>query len=194
MGRHAKISRQTIADSAVRLVVHEGAPKATIKAISAGISVNEAALYRHYKSKEEILASAYVGIVEEMAREKQHLAKAGLPFRELVHEWIRLTYRYFDTNPDAFAYVFLLPPPSSVVASGITRVQGALFLSLIKRALKSQEIHSIPAKLGYSHFAGIMLNIPRSIREGVLPGPAGRYVDAAVQAVLRVWGVDSNSE
>jgi AcrR family transcriptional regulator len=190
MGRRAKISRKTISDSAVRLVVQEGAPRATIKAISAGISVNEAALYRHYKSKDEILASAYVGIVDEMAREKQHLAKAGLPFRELVREWIRLTYRYFDKNPDAFAYVLLLPPPDSVIASGITRVQGTLFLSLIKRALKKQEIQPIPAKLAYSHFAGIMLNIPRLIREGTLPGPAARYVDASAQAVRRALAVD----
>ena len=71
MGRHAKITRDTITASAIRLVVEGGARNATIKAISAQMGVNEAALYRHFKSKEEILSSAYVGIVDEMAKQKR---------------------------------------------------------------------------------------------------------------------------
>jgi AcrR family transcriptional regulator len=194
MGRRAKVTRQAISDSAVRLVVQAGARQATMRAISAGMAVNEAALYRHYKSKDEILASAYTGIVEAMAREKQHVAKAALPFRELVREWITLTYAYFDQNPDAFAYVLLLPPPSQAIASGITRAQGKLFMSLLRRAVKNKEIRALPVKLAYSHFSGIMLNIPRLIREGTLRGRAVQYVDDAAEAVWRVLapGDDAN--
>ena len=123
MGRHAKICRDTITASAIRLVVEGGARNATIKAISARMDVNEAALYRHFKSKEEILSSAYVAIVDEMANQKRHLAKSTLPFAELVREWIKLTYRYYDSNPDAFAYVLLLPP-SSIANADVSRVQG----------------------------------------------------------------------
>ena len=71
MGRHAKITRDTITASAIRSVVEGGARNATIKAISAQMGVNEAALYRHFKSKEERLSSAYVGIVDEMAKQKR---------------------------------------------------------------------------------------------------------------------------
>ena len=188
MGRRAKITRKSISDSAIRLVVQEGAPKATMRAISSNMAVNEAALYRHYKSKEELLASAYVGIVEEMAREKAHLAKSNLPFRELVREWIRLTYTYFDRNPDAFAYVLLVPPPNSVIASGVTKVQGQLFLALIRHAIKKGEIRPIAPKLVFAHFSGVMLSIPRLIREGVLRGPASRYVAEAADAIWRMLG------
>ena len=50
MGRRAKISRDTITASAIRLVVEGGARNTTIKAISARMNVNEVALYRHFKS------------------------------------------------------------------------------------------------------------------------------------------------
>ena len=184
MGRHAKICRDTITASAIRLVVEGGARKATIKAISARMDVNEAALYRYFKSKEEILSSAYVAIVDEMANQKRHLAKSTLPFAELVREWIKLTYRYYDSNPDAFAYVLLLPP-SSIANADVSRVQGKLFMSLLRRALRNGEISPMQPKLAYSHFAGIMLNIPRLIYEGTLRSPASAYVDDAVSAVLR---------
>ena len=70
-GRCAKITRDTITVSAIRLVVEGGTRNATIEAISAQMDVNEAALYRHFKSKDEILSSAYVAIVDEMAQQKR---------------------------------------------------------------------------------------------------------------------------
>lgn len=185
MGRRAKISRDLIAASAIRLVVEGGARSATVKAISARMDVNEAALYRHFKSKEEILSSAYVAIVEEMARQKHHLAKSMQAFPELAREWIELTYRYYDSNPDAFAYVLLLPP-SSIANADISRVQGKLFMSLLRRALRNGEIAPMALRMAYSHFSGIMLNIPRLIYDGTLHGPALQYLDDAVNAVLRV--------
>jgi AcrR family transcriptional regulator len=188
MGRHAKINRDTITASAIRLVVEGGARNATIKAISADLDVNEAALYRHFKSKEEILSSAYVAIVDEMAQQKRHLAKSTLPFAEIVHEWIKLTYDFYDSNPDAFAYVLLLPP-NSIANAEIARVQGKLFMSLLRQALRNGEIAPMLPKLAYSHFSGIMLNIPRLIYEGALRGPARAHLDEAVNAVLRALDV-----
>lgn len=188
MGRHAKISRDTITASAVRLVVEGGARNATIKAISAQMDVNEAALYRHFKSKEEILSSAYVAIVDAMAQQKRHLAKSTLPFAEIVREWIKLTYDFYDSNPDAFAYVLLLPP-SAISNADIAHVQGKLFMSLLRRALRNSEIAPTLPKLAYSHFSGIMLNVPRLIHEGNLRGPARAYIDDATNAVLRALDV-----
>ena len=188
MGRHARISRDSITAAAIRLVVEGGARNATIKAISAQMDVNEAALYRHFKSKDEILSSAYVAIVDDMAQQKRHLAKSTLPFADLVREWITLTYDFYDGNPDAFAYVLLLPP-NSIANADISRVQGKLFMSLLRRALRNGEIAPMSPKLAYSHFSGIMLNIPRLIYDGTLRGPALAYVDDAVSAVLRVLDV-----
>lgn len=188
MGRHARISRDSIIAAAIRLAVEGGARNATIKAISAQMDVNEAALYRHFKSKDEILSSAYVAIIDDMAQQKRHLAKSTLPFADLVREWIKLTYDFYDGNPDAFAYVLLLPP-SSIANADISRVQGKLFMSLLRRALRKGEIAPLLPKLAYSHFSGIMLNIPRLIYDGTLRGPALAYVDDAVSAVLRVLDV-----
>ena len=186
MGRRAKIDRQSISESAMRLVAQSGPHGATMRAISADMNVNEAALYRHYKSKDEMLWSAYVRIVEEMAREKQHLANADIPFREVLREWTRLTYAYFDANADAFAYVLLLPPPRDNNATAITQEQGKIFLSLIRRAIRNKEMAVIEPKLAYSHFSGMMLNVPRLIREGTLRGPAKRYVNTVADAAWRV--------
>jgi len=154
------------------------------------MSVNEAALYRHYKSKEEILWDAYARIVEDMAREKRALAHSNAGFRAILREWIHLSFEYFDNNPDAFAYVLLLPPPRSVKATDIVSVQGRIFLSLVRRALRAHEIRTISLQLAFSHFSGILLNIPRLIREGILCGPARQYVDEVAEAAWRILRPD----
>ena len=186
MGRTAKISRAGITESAVRIIAQSGAQNATMRAISTDMDVNEAALYRHFKSKEELLWSAYSQIVAKMVSDKQHLSKVAIPFRVVVTEWVRISYQSFDANPDAFAYVLLLPPPSVAIATDVTRSQGKTFMTLLRRAMKNKEIAVMPVKLAYSHFSGILLNVPRLIREGVLPGPASQYVE---QVVAAAWCV-----
>ncbi|MEO6023167.1 MAG: hypothetical protein ABIP64_08635 [Burkholderiales bacterium] len=62
---------------------------------------------------------------------------------------------------------------------------GKIFLSLLKRALRNKEIAAMDLKLAYSHFAGIMRNIPRLTREGTLRGNAARYLDTVAEAAWR---------
>ncbi len=114
--------------------------------------------------------------------------KAPCRLPDLVREWIKLTYDFYDSNPDAFAYVLLLPP-SSIANADVSRVQGKLFMSLLRRALRNGEIAPMLPMLAYSHFSGIMLSIPRLIHEGTLRGPARAYMDDAVSAVLRALDV-----
>jgi len=172
-------------------VVAQGGPEAaTIRAIAKDMGVNEAALYRHYKSKEQILWDAYARIVEDMAREKRALARSTAGFRAILREWIRLSFDYFDNHPDAFAYVLLLPPPGSVRATDIVSLQGRIFLTLVRRALMAHEIRVISPQLALSHFSGILLNVPRLIREGTLRGPAMQYVDEVAEAAWRALRPD----
>jgi AcrR family transcriptional regulator len=190
MGRPAKISCESIAQHTVRLVAKEGPHCATIRAISKSLNVNEAAIYRHYKSKEAIFWDAYTRIVEEMIGEKRHFMESSLPFRVLLNEWIRVTYTYFDMHPDAFAYVLLLPPPVEVLSSPdhkeITQAQGRLFKALVRQAQVKGEIRDISPELALCHFSGIMLNVPRLIREGQLVGPSMQFVEEITQASWRV--------
>lgn len=185
MGRPAKINCECIADCTVRLVVKNGHRSTTIRSISKSMGVNEAALYRYYKSKDEILWDAYTRIVRDMANEKEKLAKAPLRFPEKLREWVRLTFAYFDEHPEAFTYVLLLPPPINVGETDITHAQGRIFLALVQQARTLKEIRDIVPELALNHFSGIMLNVPRLIQEEILPGPASRYVDEVADAAWR---------
>ncbi len=190
MGRPAKLSCEAITEHTVRLVAKEGLHCTTIRAISKSLKVNEAAIYRYYTSKEAIFWDAYARIVEEMIADKQLLTQSPKPFRELLRDWIDLTFAYFDRHPDAFTYVLLLPPPVELKTSAshqeLLLTQGRLFKALARQALAKDEMRDISPELALSHFTGLMLNVPRLIRENQLDGPALQYVDEVAAAAWRV--------
>ncbi len=185
MGRPSKINREAIVDCAVRLVARNGHRSTTVRSISEAMGVNEATLYRYYRSKDEFLWDAYVRVVEKMAKEKENLVAAPLSFREKLREWVRLTFAYFDGHPDAFTYVLLLPPPTCVGDAEITHTQGRIFMTLAQQARERGEIRDIPPELALSHFSGVMLNVPRLIVAKTLRGPASFYADEVADAAWR---------
>lgn len=175
-------TRELLIQAMIRLVCEGGVEAATTRAIAAAAGITEGAIYRHYRSKEELRWAAYRQVVADMLQAKQHLAAMDAPLRQKLHEWIRLTFAYYDQHAQAFTYVLLTPPPSVAPADPITTQQGDLLSQLMAQARDAGEIRQITAQVARSHFTGLMLNIPRLINEGLLEGPALRYTDEVAYA------------
>ena len=186
MGTTRRNKKDDLIAAAVRLVADHGAEAATIRAIAREAGVTDAAVYRHYENKEDLWRRAYDRIIEEMVREKRPLVASDTPLREKLREWVRLSYAYYDRNPQAVSFVLAMP----IVAykSGRSSVigQGELFLEMIERAQQAGETREIPPEVALSHVVGMLLNVPRLINEGTLAGPASGYADEVAAAAWRV--------
>jgi AcrR family transcriptional regulator len=183
MQTERKNRKSDLLDAAVRLVASGGAECATTRAIAREAGVSDAALYRHYRNKDDLCGQACARIADEMIRGKRELAVSEAPISEKLHTWVRLTYEFFDKNPDEFAF-YLSPPNARVVERGSS--QAELFAEMIRRAIAAGEVRPIHPQVAVSHFTGLMLNVPRLIRNGVLDGPASAYVDEVADAARRV--------
>jgi AcrR family transcriptional regulator len=188
MSRRAIPTRDVLIDATIRLVTRDGPQAATIRAIAKRSGITEGAVYRHYRSKDELCWIAYKRVVEQLLQEKRQLRSQPTAIAQKLRDWIRISYAYFDRYPDAFTYVLLMPPPAAVPQTEreITGAQGRLFVELINDARAAGEIRDISPQLALSHFSGLLLNIPRLINEGTLPGPASNYIDEIASAVWRV--------
>ncbi len=190
MAKTRSNTKNRLIDTTIKLAASGGNEAATIQAIASDVGITEAAIYRHFASKEELRWAAYKQTVEQMIHGKELLVESDLPLRQKILAWVRLTYAYFDKLPDAFTYVLLTPQPKLRERADreITTRQGALFLRLMKTSGAAGEIRDIKPEVALSHFTGLMLNVPRLIREGALTGPATQYADevaAAVWCILR---------
>ena len=102
-------TRLELREAAVRLGARDGVQGASVRTIAREAGVSEGAVYKHFGNKDELIREAYTAIVDEMARDKQVLLRADLPFKHALRAWVKLTFEYFDGNRDAFTYVLLMP-------------------------------------------------------------------------------------
>lgn len=185
-GGQRKNTRVGLQDAAVRLGVRDGVQSASIRTIAREAGVTEGAVYKHFGSKNDLIREAYSAIVNEMARDKLVLMEAELPFAHAIRAWVKLTFKYFDGNRDAFTYVLLMPHQMADALGDVYTKQGALFRDFLAGAQKSGEAKRMDVDFAYALFTGCELNIPRLITEGVLEGPAMNYADETAEVLLRI--------
>ncbi len=183
-------TKEALVAAAVRLGAEGGPTAITIGAIAGQVGVTEAAVYRHFRSKDALLCHAYALIINEMIAEKQHLVASDMPLRAKLLEWVRLAYEYFDRSPEAYMFA-LLTPHVGPQADQVTTGHSGLFRKLYENACATGEARPIAPELALSHFAGVVLSVPRLIYEGVLKGPAVAYVEEVSTAAWRIFRPES---
>lgn len=184
-----KNTRVDLRDAAIRLGARDGIDAASIRTIAREAGVTEGAVYKHYQSKDHLIREAYTTIVEEMARDKQVLVKADLPFEHAVRAWVKLTFEYFDGNRDAFTYVLLMPHRMADTLGEIYTKQGVLFKQFVLNAQRTKQAREMDVDLAVAIFTGCVLNIPRLINEGSLEAPAVQYADQITEIVLKAFAI-----
>ena len=181
--------KNEIIAAAIHEVACNGVNGSTIRGIATEAGVTEGAIYRHFPSKEALCHEAYSQIVAEMVGQKKEILESDEPIVDKLTKWVRVTYEYFDRYPEAFVYVLLTPNDFPPALQEIATRQGRMFMKLMEKASAAGEMPNLPTQLAWSHFTGIMLNVPRSINERILKGPAAQYVDGVMQAVRCIFGL-----
>jgi AcrR family transcriptional regulator len=186
--------KNEIIAAAIQELARHGVNGSTVRRIAAAAGVTEGAIYRHFTSKEELCNEAYSQIVAEMAEQKKVILESGDPVEEKLRNWVRVTYEYFDLYPEAFSYVLLTTHGFTPALQEIATRQGRLLMRLVEQVVAVGDKPDRSAQVAWSYFTGIMLNIPRSINESILQGPAVPYVDDVMVAVGGIFGLPKSTE
>ena len=73
-------AKDRIDTAAIELFVHEGVEAATTKKIAAAAGISEGAIYRHYRSKDELALTLFMTAHRRLS---QLVAEAGCPFQSV---------------------------------------------------------------------------------------------------------------
>ncbi|HRU48009.1 MAG TPA: TetR/AcrR family transcriptional regulator [Candidatus Syntrophosphaera sp.] len=92
--------------TAIALIAREGYKNLTIKKLASELHLSEAALYRHFVNKEDLLLSI-MHYFEDISRNVlQEIQKTKLNPLEKVHFFIMNRYELFTSNPDLAQVMF----------------------------------------------------------------------------------------
>ncbi|WP_428386468.1 TetR/AcrR family transcriptional regulator [Mucisphaera sp.] len=177
--------------AALKIARTEGMRGASVRSITREAGVTEAALYRHFKSKDDLWREIYTRIVQEMIREKADLLTSDAPLERKIYQWVDLTYAYYDGNRDAFTYVLLMPDRYADSLGEVYTAQSRMLRELLMEGVRAGDCRGLDPDLAVATVSGMLLNVPRLINEGLLKGPAVGYSDDVSRAIWRVlapWG------
>jgi AcrR family transcriptional regulator len=93
--------------TAIRLFASHGLSQVTIKDIAREAKCAEGALYRHYKSKEEMAWALFKREVEEFSKKVAPVWFGEGSFAGRLEKGIQLFYKFFDEDPLTFGFILL---------------------------------------------------------------------------------------
>lgn len=102
---HSERQNQIISET-IRLIHTKGIQGLTIKNISNGIGVTEAAIYRHFKSKDEILSTIINDFRLNIEGETLAIMKSQIPSLEKLRTVLDLLTDTFCSNPSLVSVIF----------------------------------------------------------------------------------------
>lgn len=106
MGRLPR-KKQDIDNAAIELFATKGLAKTSIRDVSAKAGVTEGALYRHYKSKNQMAWELYCKEVHSFSQGLKELIKQDVEPAEKLSRCIEYLYKYYDENPIRFSFILL---------------------------------------------------------------------------------------
>ena len=179
-------TRDRLVRAMIEVVGSDGLAAASVRTIARRAGCNEAVLYQHFPSKLAMQQAIYEEIVTEMAEAKRRIAESATDLPTLIDGWVRESYRFYDLNPAAFAYVYLSFPQLPLSDPAIATQNSRLFMAAFDRLdpTLARRMESEPTILAMAK--SVMLSIPREIHEGLLEGPAIDHADEVVVATRSI--------
>jgi AcrR family transcriptional regulator len=103
--KHSKRQNQII-DESIKIIHTKGIQGLTIKNISTAIRLTEAAIYRHFKSKDEILSTILDDFISNLANNIQSILQENLSAIEKLKAVLNHMIDLFCANPYIVSVIF----------------------------------------------------------------------------------------
>lgn len=188
-GRDGARTRALIEREALRLFAANGVEGTSIKDISRAVGVADAALYRHFASKEEMAQAIFVGHYGALARAIRAIAEAALPFRARARALVEHFCTLFDEEPDVFAFLLLNQHahlrfvPKAAEENAVEALRG-----MLRAAYAAGDIAQADADLAAAMALGAVVQPAVFTLYGRLERPLSARAEALTEAALTVVG------
>ena len=188
--RDGAATRARIEREALRLFAERGVQGTSIRDISLAVGVADAALYRHFTSKDEIASHLFKAHYSALAEKIEAIGSTDAPAARVVADLVDLLCAACDDEPDMFAFVLLnqhahlrfVPDRPNVVAA---------LCDIIGRAQERGEIPRRNVELVAAMALGTVLQPAVFKLYGRLTAPMRALSPEITAAALAVLGVEN---
>jgi AcrR family transcriptional regulator len=102
--------KEKIMEAALQCFARQGYDGTRIRDIAEAGNVSEAALYRHFSSKEAVAQSLFTHYFQEFGQRMKAVVTSAQPASKKLQAVVELLLKSYRENPDAFNFVILNTP------------------------------------------------------------------------------------
>lgn len=188
-GRDGAATRVRIEREALRLFAEKGFDATSIRDIAQSVGVADAALYRHFRSKEAIGHELFRHHYRILAGKIADIAARPVPFLERVRALVGMFCKLFDEEPDVFSFIllsrhshvrFVPADPQENAVEALCRLMAA--------AHAKGDIAESNAELAAAKALGVVLEPATFVLYGRITRPLGDLVEELTTAAAMVVG------
>jgi AcrR family transcriptional regulator len=180
-------AKDRINAAAIELFVSEGVDAATTKKIAAGAGISEGAIYRHYRSKDELALTLFMSAHRRLSELVNEAAAGEASLRAKTAAIVRAYCQAADENWPLFCFHMLslhrfLPYYQEDGKDPVSVVE-----ALVKRAMVDAELPPADPRILASMAIGVVVQTALNKAYGRFSEPMSAHaplMSAAAQAVL----------
>ncbi|CAA7613722.1 putative transcriptional regulator, TetR family [Magnetospirillum sp. LM-5] len=183
--RDGRATKLRIHDAALTLFVTKGVTETSVRDLAQAAGIAEGTLYRHYASKDDLVADLFASNYAAFARRLAELGRPIVGFRARLAALVAELFRFHDDNPTLFRFLLL------VQHQALPRVHDgednpvSVLHSLVEQGIRDGEVTLTDAALGTAMILGLMLQPATAIVYGRLDAPLSRFTDTIANACWR---------
>ncbi|MFQ5971284.1 MAG: TetR/AcrR family transcriptional regulator [Alphaproteobacteria bacterium] len=186
MQRNGTATKERIERQALRLFVEKGVTATTVRDITAASGVTEAALYRHFASKDELAWRVFFDNFSAFAAELDEIQNEHGTLRGKLGGIIRHFCQAFDRDWVLFSYLLISEHEQVTKVTKEMPNPVQVLREVIAKGIARGEVPDQDPELATSMVLGIVLQVARSHVYGRIEGNLSRLADNLVEATWRV--------
>jgi len=189
--RDGKATRQRIHDAALTLFVAKGVTETSVRDLAQLAGIAEGTLYRHYASKDDLVADLFATNYAAFAQRLSELDSPPLPLRQRLAALVGEICRFHDANPTLFRFLLLVQHQALPRVGQDQDNPVAVLRSMVEDGLGKGEIPAADPALATAMVLGLILQPATALVYGSLTAPLSRYAPDIADAC---WSVLSKTE
>lgn len=171
--------------AALELFVTKGVHAAGIRDIAKHANCSEAALYRHWTSKEDLVANLFREHLADVRLTIEAALASGTTLAQQATAVCTACYKLYDEQPLVFRFVMLVQHELAKDLPPDLRMPQDVITDMVRAAVARGEAKGDAVALTAA-VIGIFLETATFVIYGRLPGPLSRYVEPVTAMALRV--------
>jgi AcrR family transcriptional regulator len=185
--RNGAVTKEKIFSEALQLFARKGVEGTSVRDISLAVGVADAALYRHFRSKDAIAQEIFSRHYGALARSVEEIGTQAQPFAATVRQLVSHFCTLFDEQPSVFAFILLNQHDHLRLIGDQENVVEAL-KQIMARAVERGEIAIRDPDLAAALALGATIQPAVYKLYGRLAGSMSTLAPQIAQAVCRALG------